>query len=393
MTRADPFLPADLDATVSFDVIVAIPVKNEAERIASCLQALAAQTQLDGFTPLGGFRVLLLINDSDDETSVIAKRLVPLVPYRLTVLSVVLPAQSANAGGARRRAMEAAAKELETKRGRGIGIILTTDADSRVAPDWIAQNLVAFTSGADVVAGTLSLEPDDEAKLPRQLKARGALEARYEALVCELVSRFAPEAHDPWPRHATESGATFGVTLNAYRAVGGLPELPLGEDRAFADLLRAAHFKVRHSLAVKIVTSGRLVGRAPGGCADTIRHRIEQPDAECDAYLEPVLDVVFRLVRKRTPSAPADPAPRRRLRPDQLGRHIAVARLILLAWSVWSRFDGRRASLPALGGRSRSPRAVASPPGDMSRPIRVRAGVGDIAGDREFQVEARRLGA
>jgi hypothetical protein len=55
------------------------------------------------------------------------------------------------------------------------GVILTTDADSQVAPNWIAQNLAAFEAGAEAVLGRIDL--DSEGKfLPDALHQGGQLE-------------------------------------------------------------------------------------------------------------------------------------------------------------------------------------------------------------------------
>jgi hypothetical protein len=75
--------------------------------------------------------------------------------------------------------------------------------------------------------------------------------------------------------------------LAAYRAIGGLPYVPFGEDRALVAAVERAGLRVRHDPDVRVITSGRLIGRAAGGVADTIRLRCEDPDAFCDAYLEP----------------------------------------------------------------------------------------------------------
>ncbi|MDX3969130.1 MAG: hypothetical protein QHD01_21375 [Bradyrhizobium sp.] len=88
------------------------------------------------------------------------------------------------------------------------------------------------------------------------------------------------------------------MRLTAYRAVGGLPPKALGEDIAFTDLLDRKGFKVRHALDVSVVTSCRLDGRAIGGAADTMRHRRDVPDAECDDDLEQALRTLRRAVMR-----------------------------------------------------------------------------------------------
>jgi hypothetical protein len=53
------------------------------------------------------------------------------------------------------------------------------------------------------------------------------------------------------------------------------PGTPLGEDRAFFDALRRVDARIRHVPGVRVVVSARIVGRAPGGMADTMRRRVE----------------------------------------------------------------------------------------------------------------------
>lgn len=308
---------------------VAIPVKNEADRIGACLMALSNQRDLGTNIRLP-FDVLLFVNNSDDGTADIAAALADTLRFRLIIMNATLPPEDANAGGARRHAMEAAAQLLEQQGGEGL--LLTTDADSRVPPNWIANTLAAIDAGADAVAGMLELDPDEEAALPEQLKARGAQEGRYEALVCELETRLDPQPHDPWPRHATESGASFALTLTSFRTVGGVPNRALGEDRALANALRIGGFRVRHAPDVKVITSGRLIGRAQGGCADTMRSRIEDPNARCDEYLRPALDVL-RQTRRRTSAGPAR-VRSRTIGPEEIPTQILIARALLGALKV-----------------------------------------------------------
>ena len=166
------------------------------------------------------------------------------------------------------------------------GVILTTDADSQVAPNWIAANLAAFDAGAEAVLGRIALDSDGKL-LPDALHRRGALEDAYESLLTELSWLLDPLEHNPWPHHATISGATLGITRNAYCRVGRLPRVPLGEDKALIALLSRQDARIRYCPAVHAVTSGRTQGRAPGGVADTLAIRSREPEAFCDDALEP----------------------------------------------------------------------------------------------------------
>ena len=128
---------------------------------------------------------------------------------------------------------------------------------------------------------------------------RTARESAYERTLLALSARIDPIAHDPWPNHWSASGASYGVTLDAYRAIGGLPCPASGEDRALADALLRYDIPIRHDPDIAVVTSARLDGRACGGVADTIRMRCEDPETPGDARLEPLANALRRYVWRR----------------------------------------------------------------------------------------------
>lgn len=327
----DPALPVtDVGPAPTPRAVVAIPVRDEAERIGACLTALACQQGVEA----GGIGVVLLLNNCSDGTAeaVAAWRASSSLPVRV----VERVFAGANAGWARREAMDIAAAWIEDG-GHADGLILTTDADSRVPADWIVGNLAAVAGGVDAVAGAIALDEADAARLPAALHARGRLEGAYDALLTELEARIDPLLHDPWPRHRTTSGATLAVRLSAYRRVGGMPPLAVGEDRAFVSSLLSSDAKVRHAPDIVVVTSGRLEGRAPGGAADTIRQRCEVPQSPCDLSLEPLPRALFRF------------AWRRRLRALHASGRVDRTRL----WAPWLGIRAEEARtiarLPALG--------------------------------------------
>ena len=208
-------------------VLVAVPVKDEAERIADCLRALTLQAdrQPDG--------VVLLINNTTDGTAAVAWSILPALPAPVEVLEVEFPPETACAGSARRAAMEHAATRLGAE-----GVLMTTDADGRVPPDWVAANLWHLRQGADAVAGRAVLDPGDAALLPPRLHEDDALECAYAELLDTIAALIDPEPWDPLPRHTEHSGASIAVTRAAYRRAGGMPAMPLAEDRHFFEALR-----------------------------------------------------------------------------------------------------------------------------------------------------------
>jgi hypothetical protein len=256
--------------------IIAVPVRDESQHIFDCLLALGRQSQSSRHG------VLLLLNNCTDDTWAIAGDLASRLPIPIATVSVDLPAEQATAGRARRLAMEIAAGWL-----RPGGFLLTTDADGRVSPNWLAANLAALRAGADAVAGRAELDSADAGQIPARLHEDDARECAYDQLLDQIHALLDPDPFDPWPRHTEHSGASLAVTLEAYRRAGGIPPMPAGEDRAFVEALRRVDARIRHAPEVRVAVSGRIIGRAAGGMADTIRRRLARPDEMLDERLEP----------------------------------------------------------------------------------------------------------
>jgi hypothetical protein len=264
--------------------VIAIPAKNEADELGGCLGALAAQrgARMDA--------AVICLNNCNDGSPGLLSRVAPTLPFALHVLDVVLPPDQACAGVARRLAMDRAAALAGPD-----GAVLTTDADGRVAPDWLAVNLAALRAGADAVAGRAEIEPEGAALIPPHLHAIDAQECRYAALLDEIAAVIDPDPYDPWPRHDEHSGASIAATVEAYRRAGGMPPVRLAEDRAFFDALRRVDARIRHDPSARVVVSARIDGRAAGGMADTIRRRMSAVDAFLDPRLEHVADHLRRV--------------------------------------------------------------------------------------------------
>jgi GT2 family glycosyltransferase len=267
---------------VASHTIVAIPARDEADRIGPCLIALNQQTR-----PLDA--VVLLLNNCTDATETTARTIAPTLHYRLDIVSANLPPSQANAGHARRQAMQLAADRAGPN-----SVLLTTDADSVVPPDWIFRNLTALRQGADIVCGRAIIDPVEAAMIPPTLHADDALECRLIGLLDDLAWTLDPEPHDPPARHTEASGASLAVRTEAFHRVGGIPAIPAGEDRAFVRALWLMDARVRHDPAIRVTVSGRIVGRAPGGMADAIRRRMVQQDEFADDQAEPASDAYRR---------------------------------------------------------------------------------------------------
>jgi GT2 family glycosyltransferase len=259
-------------------VAIAIPVRNEVERIEPCLAAIAGQTRAPDI-------VVLLLNNCNDGTAAVARKISHWLPFRLDIVAVTLPPAAANAGNARRLAMRRAARFAG-----GNGALLTTDADAIVPPDWVARNLAGLAAGADAVCGSIVVDALEATAIPQALHDDDALECKLLDLLDEIAFNADPEPHDPRPRHAQASGASLAISSGSFRRVGGIPRVASGEDRALIAALMRMDARVRHDPDLVVIVSARLEGRAPGGMADTIRRRMVSQDEYCDDLVEPAAD-------------------------------------------------------------------------------------------------------
>ncbi|MHB1861036.1 MAG: glycosyltransferase family 2 protein, partial [Solirubrobacteraceae bacterium] len=111
--------------------VVVVPARDEAERIEACLYALSAQRELAHDC----YEAIVVLDGCRDETaSVLARFRERAGSFTVHVVELRAPE---GVGRARRRGMDLACERLATV-GRTRGLIASTDADSVVAPDWLA---------------------------------------------------------------------------------------------------------------------------------------------------------------------------------------------------------------------------------------------------------------
>ena len=286
------------------EVVVAIPVRNEARELTKALSALACQVDQEGRRlDSSRYEVVLLANNCSDGSASLARRLARTASgLRLHVADVQLPPEWAHVGTARRLAMDAAYKRISAAN-RPYGIIASTDADSQVAPDWIASLLEAFREGADAVGGRVLTDPVQRATLPPDVRWLYLLDVAYRLLCAECEAYLDPCLHDPRPRHHQFQGANMAVTALAYQRAGRLPVLPVEEDVALKDALAWTGARIRHSPDVRVFTSARCQGRALGGMATQLETwSLASQCAQSEAELYKVAsaaEVCGRFVQRR----------------------------------------------------------------------------------------------
>jgi glycosyltransferase involved in cell wall biosynthesis len=245
---------------------VVVPARDEEAFVGACLGALARQA---GVRP-DEYEVLLVLDacgDATEERALAVARAHPQLRLRL------LRAVGGGVGAARGRGMEAACARL-LGLGRPEGLIASTDADSCVAPDWLRVQLDAVAAGARAIGGRVELAADEAAALPPGLLERRRLQARerHRRVLAEARAERGDRAE-----HWQFSGASIGLTAEAYRRVGGLAPRAGLEDEALERALVVAGVPIQRLLSVRVATSARRDGRAPRGLAR---------DLELAAWLE-----------------------------------------------------------------------------------------------------------
>jgi hypothetical protein len=245
---------ADRTASSTCHAVICVPLRDERRNIAGLIRAVAAQDAAS----LADTVLLLCFDGADPAAHLLAEQELANAPRLRGAITVIDRCDVPDAGRARRAAMEAGLTLAAPD-----GVLLTTDADTRPDPDWLAASLAALRS-VECVCGHIRRR---DASRDRW---RAPME-RYLDRLADLRAAIDPIAHDPAPRHWNEGGASIALTAATYRAIGGVPLLSSGEDRALVEAVRHAGLRVRHDPAVRVATSSRATGRATGGLADAIR--------------------------------------------------------------------------------------------------------------------------
>jgi hypothetical protein len=125
-------------------VLVAIPVRDEAEEIGPCRSRWPRSSTRRAFDG-----VILCLNNCHDGTAEAVRAIARNLPYQVYTIEVTLLDGFACAGRARRLAMERAADLAGSD-----SVLFTTDADARVGPNCIAANLAALAAGVGCSRGS-----------------------------------------------------------------------------------------------------------------------------------------------------------------------------------------------------------------------------------------------
>lgn len=240
--------------------VVVLPAKDEEQRVGGAIDAVVAQAGDTG--PC--FGVVVVDDGSSDATAAVARAAGDRARARGVEVRVV-EGPGAGVGWARRTGLERAAAWLRTAptrrsphAGRPADLLVSTDADTRPAPGWLAALLDAVDRGHMVVAGDVRVDPS--APLENELRRR-----RTEAAGVRLRTVRAIDGRSAAHHHF--SAANLAITAEAYDACGGMPTPRALEDEALLAAVRAAGIAVHRTSDAVVHTSPRTDGRAPRGLA------------------------------------------------------------------------------------------------------------------------------
>jgi hypothetical protein len=252
-------------------IAVAVPARSEERQLPACLTALDEAAGRYG----GPVTIVVSANNCTDGTVALLQDSI-LRNARLSWHALSLLPEASHAGWARRLAFDAAAAVLDHPN----DVLASTDADTCVAPDWLVRTVAHLDADCDAVAGRALTRRLDRLALGGVGLRRLNLLGRYHTALDWLRADMHPAVEDPWPRHFYEGGASIALSLQMYHRIEGAPTPPVAEDRALFAAVRAAGGRIRHPLDVRVFTSSRTEGRAPGGMADAFARWIIQSEDE-----------------------------------------------------------------------------------------------------------------
>lgn len=221
-------------------MVVVMPVRDEELLLGAALSALTVAVET---ASRAGIRseVRVVLDACTDATAEVASR------FGFPTLT----STAERVGAARALGISHAIDALADVPVRRIWVA-NTDADSRVPAGWLT-NFRAISRVADVCAGTVRPDFDD-------------LSAAQQAHWLRTHVRGRPNGNI--------HGANLGIRATTYLAAGGFAPIGEHEDVDLISRCRNNGAVLAASDDAEVITSGRLIGRTPGGYAGFLRRQV-----------------------------------------------------------------------------------------------------------------------
>lgn len=215
--------------------VVVVPAHNEAFLLEGCLRSvLTAAVRVPVPT-----QIIVVLDACDDGSAAVVQE------FCLDVDAIAIDVHNV---GAARAVGFAYARSIGNADDSCIWYA-TTDADSRVGPDWLLRQIAA---NADMVLGVVHVP-----------------EWRHHPPVVAL--RYLRGYRSEGPRHNHVHGANLGFRADAYWRVGGFAALETGEDGELVERFERYRYVVSRDPSLSVATSDRRIARAPAGFAHHLR--------------------------------------------------------------------------------------------------------------------------
>jgi glycosyltransferase involved in cell wall biosynthesis len=222
-------------------VAILIPARNEEALLPRCLESVLAAGSL---LPANvSFDIVVAADRSTDSTYDVATRM-------LRGRGSVLRCDAGVVGCARALAAERALQRFRGPRNRCW--LANTDADCSVPETWLLDQLSLAGDSVEAIAGTVEVDTFSE----------------HRAEVEELFRTSYRIESDG--SHAHVHGANLGVRADTYLRAGGWRDLATAEDHDLWNRIARRKCKRISVGWLKVMTSGRRVGRAPHGFAEAL---------------------------------------------------------------------------------------------------------------------------
>lgn len=243
--------PRRLPSTRRFDVVVVVPARNEEELIGACLTSVVNASRRAA-KMIDRVAIVAVTDGCTDRTGDVAQSVLSAFP-----LWSVTECDLGNVALVRSLGVQVGRTLLGSARSDRIWLA-STDADTKVPASWLIHHVEAATRGTRALAGVVDIESFD------------GLAPIAPTVFAETYSDLLPTEGD----HPHVHAANLGVRLDAYDDAGGWGCLPRSEDRDLWTRLQRSGARVESPSGLRVVTSGRSIGRVPGGFAECLRQQV-----------------------------------------------------------------------------------------------------------------------